>query len=190
MSTEPTIEKLSRTDLIKLVAGEVLEQMAGAVKRAEEGVTLAREEFDRCVRERALGENQGVLHNMAMVCNFEVADVVVTVPRCIYADNVLPIDVPCTIMNSSVPYERRMSIEVRVALFDTSEVRTRALALKQALQYRNECEQQDARVSVVKESVRKDLVADLLKGEGGEELMEAAKKLAVIVKARILQGGE
>lgn len=186
--TEPTIEKLSRTDLIKLVAGEVLEQMAGAVKRAEEGVTLAREEFDRCVRERALGENQGVLHSMASVCNFEVADVVVTVPRSIYADNVLPIDVSCTIMNSSVPYERRMSIEVRVAL--SFEVRERALALKLALKYRNECEQQDARVSVVKESVRKDLVADLLKGEGGEELLEAAKKLAVIVKMRILQGGE
>ena len=181
---------MSRTDIIKLVAGEVLEQMAGAVERADEAVALAQAEFDRVVRDRALTDNAALVNSLALACRFEAGDVVVTVPRSVYADGALPIDVPVTLTNTMLPFERRMMIEVRVPLFDTSVTRTRGLALQQALRYRVECARADDRVSVVKESVRKDLVAELLKGPDGEPLLAAAKTLAALVKARMLQGGE
>lgn len=183
---EPSIDKLSRTDIIKLVAAEALEQMAGEVRRAEEGVALALREFERVVRNNALERNFMLLGHCAVVCRFNTEDIVARIPRAIYAETALPNSVVCILTNSSVLYEQRMSIELRVNV--EHDVELHAIALQQALRHLGECEQRDTKVSTVKEKVRRDLVADFLKGADGVELMAAARTLAARVKARMLKG--
>lgn len=181
-----TLDKLNRTDLIKLVAQEALAQLDDEVERMADAVNTARAAFEAEVRDRVLHENAAMIAQLAVMCNFIAGDAVVSVPRSIYAEVAQPDTVSATITNSALPFEQRMRIEVRVLVLGA--VAERARDLQRALVELDDAEHRDTKVSTIKESVRKDMVAELLKGEQGAEVLAAAKQLARVVKARLVGG--
>ena len=182
--TEQQLDKLSRTDLIKMISQEVLEQLKTEVADCEAELQRARVAFETAVRDAAVESHAELLSVLADVCRFKEDDVVATVPRAIYREQPLPREVMCILSNSALPFEQRMNIEVRVSIESTG---TTAHELKQALYWLQRAEDRDSKVTTVKESVRKDLVADLLKsgGEDADTILAASKRLAKAVKQKL-----
>jgi len=179
-----TIDKLNRTDLIKLVAQEALAQLEGEVDRATEAVDVARAAFESAVRGATLDQNMDLIERAAVVCSFDPLNATVYVPRAIYAEVAIPDTVTAVIVNSPLPFDQRVRLEVRTDVAGT--IAERAHQLQAALVELDAAEHRDTKVSTIKESVRKDLVAELLKGEEGAEVLAAAKRLAAAVKARMV----
>lgn len=183
---EQQLDKLTRGDIIKLVAAEALEQLAGEVAECERIVKDAHVAFNDRVAERAKSSHHELLRVLADACRFDPEDVVANVPRVVYAETTLPDSVAVGLTNSALPFEQRMRIEVRVPLQDVEDA---ANLLQRSLVDLAEAERRDHRVSSVKEKVRKDLVDELLKSGGAdaEELLGAAKRLAKAIKNRLLE---
>jgi len=184
---EQQLDKLSRGDLIKLVGQQVLDELADETQRAGDAIVTAQEQFQRAVIYKAKHDNLVLLTNMAAVSGCDEQHIMGMMPRVIYADQALPDTVPVVLVNSLLPHDQRMRIEVRVQL--VGSMLELAQGLQKALAWRDEAESRDKKVSVIREKVRRDLVDTLLKGPEGEAVKTAARELAKAVKEQLLKGG-
>lgn len=181
------LQNLNRTDLIKLVAQQVLDDLRTEVADCKVAVGRARCLFEDEAERLARSENIALLDDLGDACRFDVDDVVCEVQRCVYAESVLPSDVAVVMKNSALPFEQRMCIEVRVPL--TGDLLDAAEQLQRALRALDDAEHRDTRVSTIKEKVRKDMVGELLKsgGDAADRILAASRELAVQVKERLLK---
>ena len=183
------LDKMTRGDIIKLVAAEALEQLAGEVAAAEAAVADAHVAFNDRVARNAKSSHHALLGVLGDACRFDPQDVVANVPRVVYAETSLPDTVAVGLTNSALPFEQRMRIEVRVLICDGGPIESAADDLKRALVLWRAAEVRDHRATAVRESVRKDLVDNLLKsgGEDADALLSAAKRIARHVSAKLLE---
>lgn len=178
------LDKLNRTDLIKLIGEQVLADLAGEVQRAREAVRTAAVAFESMVVDAAMSEHAPVLAVMAEAAGVRVDQLSGRCLTRVYRDEPLPTAVQVVIADDAM-YDAKVKLTVTLHLDET--MMSAAAAWQQAMQWEREAETRDTKVSTIREGVRKDLVAELLKGPGGEEVLSAAKRLAVAVKTRLLE---
>jgi len=181
------LDKLNRTDLVKLVAQEVLADMAGEKKRASQAVVEAAEAFAQSVVDRAKADHATLLTNVAAVVGADEPLNGTCITRVYIGEEIGDV---ATVIVTDTPesFDAKLKLTVKVPL--STEQRRMAREWQRALEFEREAEQRDTRVSTVKEKVRQDLVAELLKGPGGAELLAAAKTLAAKVKDALLPDPE
>lgn len=179
-----TLDKLSRTDLIKMIGQQVLDDLKGEADRARTAADEARSALVAEVGRVAIISHKTLLINIAAVADFDAKNVVFSVPRQVYVDQALPESFVCVLSNSGLPHDQRFKLDVRVPVGDS--VRDLALGFQRALQHQVDAERRDTKVTTIREKVRKDLVGELLKGDEGEKVLAAAKELARSVKGRLL----
>lgn len=187
MTRVETLDKLNRTDLIKLIAGQVLEDLAGEMARAREEVARATAEFHEAVVNEARWAHEMLLAEMRMAGGTGPLDGKCT--TAIYPDEVP--DAVEVVFSDGPSFESRLRFTARVSLLGLHkrlfELAQRVAEARRAVE---EARERDARVSTIREKVRKDLVAETLRGPGGEEVLTAARKLAALIKAKMLGEGE
>ena len=176
------LDKLNRTDLIKLIGEQVLKDLATEVGKAEEAMNRAQAEFQKVAVGEARVQNNGLLISMATVAGVPDVASGIVLTR-LYINEAIPDAVQVLLADNSNTYDQRVKITVLVPvvgelLLRASQVITTMMALDSA-------RKRDKKVSTIREKVRKDLVGELLKGPGGAEVLSAAKDLARAVKLKL-----
>lgn len=177
------LDKLNRTDLIKLIGEQVLAELADEGRRASAAVVESSTAFAESVGEKAKADHATLLTNVAAVVGAAEPLVATCITR-VYIGDDIPDVATVLITDTAESFDCRLKLTVKVPL--STEQRRMAAEWKRALEWERDAEQRDTKVSTVRENVRKDLVAELLKGPGGAEVLEAAKVLARRVKDTLL----